>query len=259
MASMTSDEPQTSHYLRIRDYITTSIESGTYLPGQRIESEIAIAKRFEVARMTANKAINSLVGDGVLERIKGSGTYVKRRSHDYSLLEIHPIWTTIAASGKEHRSVVLSLTSISTKEAERSSPFSGLIHGDSPDPFTELIEQSEMPETFYHVEVLHFSDEIPLQFESRLVNPAIAPDFVEQDFRKITTTDYLTAVAPIEAAAFKITAQKPTTRVAQLLAIDDGGWTMTLHRVTTSHGQFASVSAMAHPARSFAFSGLYQI
>ncbi len=81
---MNKIEVTKSHYWRIREHIATSIESGTYLPGQKIASETTIAKQFGVARMTANKAINSLVSDGVLERIKGSGTYVTRRNHDYS-------------------------------------------------------------------------------------------------------------------------------------------------------------------------------
>ncbi len=256
---MNKVEGAKSHYWRIREHIATSIETGTYLPGQKIPSETTIAKQFGVARMTANKAINSLVSDGVLERIKGSGTYVTRRNHDYSLLEIHPIATTITGSGKIHRSVVLSLESTSKSEAEHSASLSGIISGGGRDPFMELFNRSDIPIELFLVEILHFSGDIPLQFESRLVNPAIASDFLEQDFRKTTTTDYLTQVAPIEAAAFKITSQKPSMRIAQLLAIEDGGWTMTLHRITNSQGQFASISAMAHPAKSFAFSGLYQI
>ncbi len=259
VVSMDKREESKTFYCQIREYISNSIDSGTFQPGQKIDSETTIAKQFGVARMTANKAINSLVNDGVLERIKGSGTYVKRRNHDYSLLEIHPIATTIAGSGKVHRSVVLSLRSISKVEAERSAPVAGVANDTSNDPFTELFRRSNLPDHLYHVEILHFSGDIPLQFESRLVNPAIAFDFIKQDFRKLTTTDYLTEVAPVEAAAFKITAQRPTTRIAQLLAIEDGGWTMTLHRITNSQGQFASISDMSHPAKSFAFSGIYQI
>ena len=256
---MNNAETSTTYFRRIREHITKAIESGAYQPGQKIESETTIAKQFGVARMTANKAINSLVEEGLLERIKGSGTYIRRRNHDYSLLEIHPIATTIAKSGKEHRAVVLSLESISRADAQRSMPLSALVDGGDSDPFMDLVRRSELPDTLYEVEILHFSGDIPLQFESRLVNPNVAPAFIEQDFRRTTTTDYLTAVAPVDAAAFKITAQKPTTRTAQLLAIEDGGWTVTLHRITSSEGQFASISAMSHPARSFAFTGLYQI
>jgi GntR family transcriptional regulator of arabinose operon len=46
-------------------------------PDERIPSENVLGKEFSVSRMTVNKAINNLVNEGFLYRIKGSGTYVR--------------------------------------------------------------------------------------------------------------------------------------------------------------------------------------
>lgn len=49
---------------------------------ERLPSEAALCKEFSVSRMTVNKIINCLANDGLLYRIKGSGTFVKSPSGD---------------------------------------------------------------------------------------------------------------------------------------------------------------------------------
>ncbi|MFB0834302.1 GntR family transcriptional regulator [Arthrobacter halodurans] len=51
-------------------------------PGQAIPSERDLTRHFGVARMTVRHAIDSLVEDGVLERIIGVGTFVARPKMD---------------------------------------------------------------------------------------------------------------------------------------------------------------------------------
>jgi DNA-binding LacI/PurR family transcriptional regulator len=48
-------------------------------PNARIPNEIALSHHFGVCRMTVNKAINSLVNDGLLYRVRSKGTFVKER------------------------------------------------------------------------------------------------------------------------------------------------------------------------------------
>lgn len=50
---------------------------GTLKTGDRFLSESALGAEFNVSRMTANKINNQLVHEGLLYRVKGSGTYVK--------------------------------------------------------------------------------------------------------------------------------------------------------------------------------------
>jgi GntR family transcriptional regulator len=51
-------------------------------PGQAIPSERELTQRFGVARMTVRHAIDTLVEDGVLERVIGVGTFVARPKMD---------------------------------------------------------------------------------------------------------------------------------------------------------------------------------
>ncbi len=55
------------------------ISSGLYPEGARFISEYEIERRYNISRITANKAVSILVAEGMLERGKrGSGTFVKR-------------------------------------------------------------------------------------------------------------------------------------------------------------------------------------
>lgn len=63
-------------YRQLRAALLERIREGSYLPGTRIPTEPEIADEFSVSRMTANRAILSLVSDGWLHRKKKSGTFV---------------------------------------------------------------------------------------------------------------------------------------------------------------------------------------
>lgn len=57
------------------------IVGGTYLPGQLIEEEPALVKRYSVSRSVVRDAVKMLVGKGLLEVRRGIGTRVRDRSN----------------------------------------------------------------------------------------------------------------------------------------------------------------------------------
>lgn len=63
-------------YLQIKNILLKEISDGKYGKGDRIPSENVLPARFRVSKLTVIKAIEELVNENVLERIKGSGTYV---------------------------------------------------------------------------------------------------------------------------------------------------------------------------------------
>ena len=63
-------------YEQTRQYVVDLIASGDYGPGARLPSESALAQQFGVHRLTARRALEELVREGVVVARKGSGTYV---------------------------------------------------------------------------------------------------------------------------------------------------------------------------------------
>ena len=63
-------------YFRIQTEIRKKIESGVWLPGEKIPSENEIAEGYRVSLGTVRRAIQELVADGQLYNMQGKGTMV---------------------------------------------------------------------------------------------------------------------------------------------------------------------------------------
>ncbi|MGB3909788.1 MAG: GntR family transcriptional regulator [Pseudolysinimonas sp.] len=72
-------------YSQIEQHLRERIASGELPPQTQIDSETEIASSFSVSRMTARKAIESLVREGLLFRSQGKGTFVNDRRISYGL------------------------------------------------------------------------------------------------------------------------------------------------------------------------------
>jgi len=75
-------------YLQICDLIREKINSGKLSPGNRVWSEHDIMKKFHVSRNTAQKAIETLVNEGIVSRVQGKGSFVKQPKVDYGLQQL---------------------------------------------------------------------------------------------------------------------------------------------------------------------------
>lgn len=63
-------------YIQIEEELRGQIDSGELGPLAQVPSETELAERLSVSRMTARKALDRLVGDGMLFRQPGKGTFV---------------------------------------------------------------------------------------------------------------------------------------------------------------------------------------
>jgi len=63
-------------YAQLETILHARIASGEWAPGQRIPSENELNRMFGLSRMTVRGVLTKLVGDGLLVRVPGKGTYV---------------------------------------------------------------------------------------------------------------------------------------------------------------------------------------
>ena len=71
---------KTPKYRQIYGHLSREIASGRYPPGRKLPSEAALVKRFGVSRITVGHAVRELQQQGLIDRIAGSGTYVRGAS-----------------------------------------------------------------------------------------------------------------------------------------------------------------------------------
>jgi GntR family transcriptional regulator len=72
-------------YIRLRDTLAARIANGEWTAEQPIPSEAQLAREYALSVGTVRKGVDGLVGEGLLERRQGSGTYVKAPSFDATL------------------------------------------------------------------------------------------------------------------------------------------------------------------------------
>ena len=65
-------------YAQMADILKAAISRGDYPPGSRLPAESALAKAFGVSAMTARQAVSVLEEGGLVRRVQGSGTYVRK-------------------------------------------------------------------------------------------------------------------------------------------------------------------------------------
>lgn len=66
-----------SQYRQVADLLRGGIESGEYAPGSSLPSEPDLASRFGVSRVTINRAVQLLRGEGLVKVLRGRGTVVR--------------------------------------------------------------------------------------------------------------------------------------------------------------------------------------
>ena len=224
-------------YLTIKQYVLARIQDGTWRQGDAIPGEEALAREFSVSRMTVNRAIRELSDEQIVERVQGSGTFVAQQKYQATLVEIRNIADEIAARGHRHRSELQLL------ERARAGDVLARRFG------------LKTGSTLFHSVVVHFENDQPIQVEDRYVNPAVAADYMAQDFGSQTPNAYLTRVAPLQGVKYAIEAAMPSAEIAELLHMATHEPCLVLRRLTRSQGQVASVSALWHPATRYQFTG----
>jgi GntR family transcriptional regulator len=109
---MINKAASTPLYLQIQSYIVTRIRSGELPPGAQVPSEYELAAQMQVSRMTARKALDSLVSSGILYRRRGKGTYVATSIVDYNLTSMQSFSRTLQARGYEVTTRVLNVETV---------------------------------------------------------------------------------------------------------------------------------------------------
>lgn len=97
------DEGRGPLYRRLEERLRHAIESGALKPEQALPSERDLAEDFTVSRITVRKALDGLVGGGLLIRRQGAGTFVAGRV-EKSFSKLTSFSEDMAARGRSSRS-----------------------------------------------------------------------------------------------------------------------------------------------------------
>jgi GntR family histidine utilization transcriptional repressor len=227
-------------YEQVKAWIKDRITSGSWRPGDVVPSEAALMQQFAISRMTVNRALRELSGEGLVTRIQGSGTRVAQLHHISSRLAIRDIHDEVAERGHVHTTRVLRAAREKT-EADLARSL-GLRAG----------------AWVFHTILIHLENGVPIQYEDRYVNPAAAPDYLGTDFTQTSPTLYLLHHAPLTEASYSIEACLPTPEEARELLITRNEPCLVMKRRTVSGVRVASVARLVYPGTRYSFAGQLQ-
>ena len=108
-------------YKKIEDYIRNKINSKELKPGDQVDKDNIIIKKFNVSKLTVDKALINLAEEGYLIRIKGKGTFVKKRSWSDNAVDrrFHSLSEEIMKQGKVPGARLIEYRAISASDAPK--------------------------------------------------------------------------------------------------------------------------------------------
>ncbi|MDR3201548.1 MAG: GntR family transcriptional regulator, partial [Bifidobacteriaceae bacterium] len=147
-------------YHQITTVIDSAIDSGSLLPGEFLENEVAMAARLGVSRPTARQAMQELVDRGKLVRQRGIGTQVAptRVRRPVALTSLH---SDLLKDGRSPSTEVLSYETVPAA--------------------SDVAAELEVPEgeAILHLRRLRRADGEPLAIMTNFLPLAVAPTAAE--------------------------------------------------------------------------------
>lgn len=226
-------------YQQIKKMIQQRIVSGEWVAGQKLPSENELVTVLEVSRMTINRALRELTQEGLINRVHGLGSFVAEMPRHASLIELQDIALEIEQHGKFHRSQVLQLDRVAAEAAIAAKM------------------NIEFGSPLFHLRAVHFQDELPIQLESRFVNPAVMPDFLNQDFSQITATAYLLQQFKPDEMEHRVRAIVADKTTRELLQMKSNQPCLELNRRTWKNDQVVTAVTLTYPGDRYELGARY--
>lgn len=218
-------------YKIIKKHIMQQINTKIYKPNDKIPTESELSKKFDVSRQTVNKALRELANEDILERIAGSGTFVKNpKKHTTStILDLKNIVDEILQRGNVYTNEIISLKTIKANEE------------------ISQILNIVKDEKIYLSEIIHKENNIPVRFDIRYIRPCVAPDYINQSFKNITPFEYLKKQNPPKKSENTIEASLVNKKIQKFLQISKNEPCLIISRLIYSENIIANYSKLYYP------------
>jgi len=149
-------------YFQIANSLHGQISSGAYKENDQLPNEDELSVQFQASRGTIREAIRLLIGEGLLRREQGRGTFVNSLQH----------------------SSLFTLTSFNEEMMRQNRvPATRLIAADILPADEEIANKLEIPLGVHviHITRLRMADGRPIAFETRYLEQAMCPTLLEEN------------------------------------------------------------------------------
>jgi GntR family histidine utilization transcriptional repressor len=232
-AGAASDPASGTLHHRIRAEIEGRILSGEWPPGHRVPFEHELMVGYDCSRMTVNKVLSGLAAEGLIERRRRAGSFVRRPQFQSAVLQIHDIMAEISGRGQSYAYELLSQR---RRKATRSDRSELAVGAD-----TEVLA----------LRCRHLADGEPFALEERLINLTAIPAGEAIDFAAEPPGTWLLGHVPWTEAEHHISATEADAEAARQLAIAAGSACLVVRRRTWRSGETVTLVRLTFPGASY--------
>ncbi|KAA9002015.1 GntR family transcriptional regulator [Affinibrenneria salicis] len=192
-------------YLQIEQILGQQIQDRQLKPGDPLPTEAELCQQYQVSRMTARKAVDYLVRQGLVERFRGRGTFVAQPDTRQKInLPLDQQLTSSEIASSSNRQIVNRLLHFSLQPASRE--VASHLH---------LTEKTPV----HYMLRLRLIDNTPFVYEQSWMNYSLFPDLTEQHLNH-SKYAYLRSKGIQAVGSHKaFTAELPTAEVREALGL----------------------------------------
>lgn len=220
-------------FKEIKDFIKKQIENAVYKTGDKIPTEMELAKTFNTSRQTVNKALRDLVLDDIIERFPRSGSFVKAKIAQTSILDLKNIAVEIIERGNNYSNELVSLNEIKANEKIAK--------------ILNVVKDQKV----YISQMIHKENGVPVRFDTRYIKPSSCKNYINQTFKDTTPAAYLLKNCPVDKVDNSIEAIIVEEDIQDYLDISKNEPCLKISRVVTSRGEVASYSKLYYPSSRY--------
>lgn len=198
----------------VRNEIQGWVLSGRYEPGDKLPRDEDIATTLGCARSTVVRAMQDLSQEGIVERRRKGGTFIRRHRSNRAIVEIPVHRIEIERQDKRYGYKLLSQNVAK-----------------APENILERFQKTD-PISCLNIRALHYSDDKPYIYEDRWVSLEIANEIIDADLAKISANEWLIENCPYDDIAISCSAETSDKIICNALHTDLGDAHFCLQRTT---------------------------
>ncbi len=206
-------------YLQIEHAFFKAILNGELKEGEQLPSEVELADRLGLSRMTVNKALTALSRRGLIIRSRGKGSYVTPRKLHQGFFRVTSFNRYISGMGMVPSTKVLEITVQPADELT-----------------ARALDISEGEEVI-KVKRLRLADGVPLMLETRYLNESFCRPILHEDLMTGSIHDILIKKLNLPLTRVKqfLEVKRANREEAALLGVNPGTCCFYMIRTTYTH------------------------
>ena len=207
---------RTQLYFQLYDKFYEKIMNGEYPPGSLLPTETEIMNQYKISRITVRKAMDMLLGDGLITKKRGYGTCVQQKKVEQTMQR------------------VLHFSEEMQKKGIRSS--TKMILNEIVPATIQIAQALAIPEgtSLVHVYRLRYANDVPMCVESAYLELNLCPEVPNHDFSMKSLRKFLKETYEIQwtHASQKIFAINANSQLAKQLDISHNSALIYIERVS---------------------------